>query len=169
MYISGTGIDPSWHREYRRNREAKLSPVDRKRFRLLNLLRSKSIGEELDRINEERSALLEKTELFDSTRLDDVPRFDRFPVNYALNAALNEEMRHVEEMGNLAAQVAGIKVPALVLDGEGDPRPRWSRAQIAGLIQGGHHVTIAGAGHEPWIEEPEATGRALLDFLAETS
>ena len=169
VYISGTGIDPDWHREYRRNREAKLSPVDRERFRLLNLLRSNSAGEELDRINEERSALLEKTELFDSTRLDEVPQFDRFPVNYALNAALNEEMRHVEEMGTLAAQVAGIKVPALVLDGEGDPRPRWARAQIARLIPGGLHVTIAGAGHEPWLEQPEATGRALLNFLKETA
>ena len=36
VYLSGTGIDPAWHGEYRRNREAKLSPRDRERLRRLN-------------------------------------------------------------------------------------------------------------------------------------
>ena len=35
VYMSGTGIDPAWHQEYRRNREAKLLPADRQRLRLL--------------------------------------------------------------------------------------------------------------------------------------
>ena len=34
VYLSGTGIDPAWHQDYRRNREAKLPPAERERLRL---------------------------------------------------------------------------------------------------------------------------------------
>ena len=99
VYLSGTGIDPAWHQEYRSNREAKLLPAERKRFRRLNRRRLTATGEELKRINEERSHLLERTEYYDVTRLTEVPRYDRFPINYSLNSALNAEMNHVEETG----------------------------------------------------------------------
>ena len=165
VYISGTGIDPSWHNEYRRNREAKILPAERERFQLINQLRSTSTGEELDQLNEERSSILERTELYDSTRIAKVPRYDCFPVNYALNRALNEEMRRIEETGRLPTQISRIAVPTLVLDGEGDPRPRWARSHIAQLIAGCRHVTVELAGHDPWVEQPEATANALLDFL----
>ena len=67
VYSSGTGIDPAWHQEYRRVREAKLPPAERKRFRLLNQHRLTATGEALERINEERATLLERTELYDVT------------------------------------------------------------------------------------------------------
>ncbi|MYB47731.1 MAG: alpha/beta hydrolase [Dehalococcoidia bacterium] len=165
VYFSGTGVDPAWHQEYRSNREVKLPPTERKRFRLLNQRRLTATGEELKRIKEERSYLLEKSELYDVTRLNDVPRYDRFPINYSLNSALNAEENRMEETGELPSKVSRIKVPTLVLDGEGDPRPRWARAHLAQLIPNSRHVTIARAGHEPWIEQPEATTRALRDFL----
>ena len=78
---------------------------------------------------------------------------------------MSEENR-LEETGELRAQVAAIEAPTLVLDSEADPRPRWARSQIAELLPNGHHVTIARAGHEPWIEQPDATRCALRDFLA---
>ena len=167
VHFSGTGIDPAWHQEYRSNREAKLPPADRNRFRLLNQQRSTATGEELRRINEERACLLERTELYDAAQLNEVPRLDRFPINYSLNSALNAEMSRLEETGELHPKVSRIRVTTLVLDGEGDPRPRWARAHIARLIPNSRHVTIARAGHEPWVEQPEATARALRDFLME--
>lgn len=168
VYLSGTGIDPAWHREYRRNREAKLPPVERERLIHLNRRRRTAKGAELARIHEERSTLLETTEYYEATRLGDIPRYDRFPINYSLNAALGKELKRMEETGKLPAQVSRIAVPTLVLDGEGDPRPGWARAQIAQLIPGSHHVTIARAGHEPWVERPKATAQALRQFLMET-
>ena len=165
VYLSGTGIDPAWHQDYRRNREAKLLPAERQRFRLLNTQRLTARGEELERIEEEESSLLGRTELYDVTRLNDVARFDRFPINHSLNSALNAENNHMEEAGRLGSKVSQVRAPTLVLDGEGDPRPRWARAQVAQLIPNSRHVTIARAGHEPWIEQPEATARALRDFL----
>ena len=165
VYISGAGVDPAWHQEYRKNREAKLLPAERERLRLINQLRATLECEELDRINEERSSILERTELYDATQIDRVPRYDRFPINYALNSALNEEMKRIEEIGRLQTQISCIAAPTLVLDGEGDPRPRWARARIAELIPNCRHATITRSGHEPWVEQPEATARALLNFL----
>ena len=165
VYSSGTGIDPAWHEDYRRIRESKLPPTERKRFRLLNQRRLTATGEDLERINEERASLLERTELYDAARLNEVPRLDCFPINHSLNSALNAEMNRLEETGELRPKVSRIEAPTLVLDGAGDPRPRWARAHVARLIPNSRHVTIAQAGHEPWVEQPEATARALRDFL----
>lgn len=167
VYMSGTGIDPAWHQAYRRNREAKLLPADRERLRLLNEELLTATGEELGRIQEEKSLLLGRTELFDVRRVGAVSRYDRFPINYPLNEALCAEMRQMEDAGHLSSQVARVRTPTLVLDGEGDPRPRWARAQLAQLIPTSRHTTIAGAGHEPWIEQPEDTARVLRDFLVD--
>ncbi|MXY71612.1 MAG: alpha/beta fold hydrolase [Dehalococcoidia bacterium] len=168
-YISGTGIDPAWHDEYRSAREAKLPPAERDRLRRLEEQRTVATGAELDRINAERTTLLEATEYYDATRFEELPRYDRFPVNYALNAALNAEMNGLEDRGALPTQMARIAAPTLVLDGEADPRPRWARAQVAELIPNARHLTIERAGHEPWVEQPEATARALRQFLVDTA
>ena len=169
VYISGTGIDPGWHEEYRRNRAAKLSPAERDRVRFLERERTQATGADLDRVNTERAALLEATEYYDASRFEELPRYDRFPVNYGLNAALNAEMNRLEEAGHLPAQVARIAVATLILDGEGDPRPRWARAQIARLVTNSRHMTIQRAGHDPWVEQPEATANALRQFLVDTA
>lgn len=166
VYISGTGIDPAWHANYRHAREAKLQPAARDRLRRLEEERTVATGAELDRINAARATLLEATEYYDATRFEELPRYDRFPVNYALNAALNAEMNGLEDSGALPAQVARIAASTLVLDGEADPRPRWARAQVAELIPNARHQTIEGAGHDPWVEQPEATARALRQFLS---
>ena len=165
VYLSGTGIDPAWHAEYRRNRAAKLSPSDRERLRRLDERRAIASETDLERINHERSELLARTEYFDVTQLNQIPRYDRFPVNFALNATLGAESNRLEESGELRAQVAELAVPTLVLDGEADARPRWARAQLAELLPNSRHVTIARAGHEPWIEQPEAMRQALREFL----
>ena len=165
VYMAGTGIDPAWHQDYRRNREAKLPPAERERLRLLKQQQLTATGEELERIKEEEASLLGRTELYDVTRLDDVPRYDRFPINYSLNAALNAQNNRMEETGRFGDKVPQVRAPTLVLDGEGDPRPRWARAQLAQLLPNSRHATIPQAGHEPWIEQPEATAGALRDFL----
>lgn len=168
VYFSGTGIDPAWHLDYRRNREAKLSPNSRERLRVLDSRRPAATGEDLARIEEERSALIESTNYYDAARFGDTVRFDRFPINYKQNAILNAECKRMEAAGELHDQVRRVDAPTLILDGEGDPRPRWARAQLACLLPNSRHVTIARAGHEMWIERPDATASALRDFLVET-
>ena len=164
-YVSGTGIDPAWHDAYRENRAARLAPHERRRLRQLESLRAQAGGSELERINEERATLLKRTEYHDVTRFEELPHHDRFPLNYALNAVLNADVSRLEEAGELSAQVSRIAAPTLVLDGESDPRPRCARKQIAELVADSRHVTIAGAGHDLWVEQPEATSLALREFL----
>ncbi len=168
VYISGTGIDPGWHDDYRSAREARLRPAARDRLRRLVEERTVATGAELDRINAERTDLLEVTEYYDVSRLEQLPRYDRFPVNYDLNTALNAEMKSLEGSGALPAQLARISAPTLVLDGEGDPRPRWARVQVAELIPDARHLTIERAGHDLWVEQPEATARVLREFLSDS-
>ena len=43
------------------------------------------------------------------------------------------------------------------------------RAQVARLIPDSRHVSIDRAGHEPWVEQPEVTARAIREFLMETA
>jgi len=111
VYMSGTGIDPAWHQEYRRNREAKLLPADRERLRIFSEQRLTATGEELERIEAEASCLLGRTELYDVRRLSDVSRYDRFPINYSLNSALCAEMKQIEDAGYLSSQIARVRTP----------------------------------------------------------
>lgn len=48
-----------------------------------------------------------------------------FPVNYDVNAVLDAEMRAVPEE-ELIAACRALAVPALIVDGLGDNRPRWA-------------------------------------------
>ena len=62
-----------------------------------------------------------------------------------------------------------ISVPVLVVEGAGDKLlpPGWA-AQIAGQITGARSAVVAGAGHCPQIEQPEALTALVLEFLAES-
>jgi len=62
--------------------------------------------------------------------------------------------------------VAGLGVPVLVLWG-GDDRfssPRMADRYVA-EIPGAERIVLDGVGHFIWEDAPEATGRALVDFL----
>ena len=167
MLISGTGIDPAWHADYRRTREAGLSPRERDRLRRLEENLAHATGPARARMERERSRLLARADYVDARPVDELPHPDRFPVNSALNERLNAELARMEEAGGLPSQIARVAVPTLLVDGAGDPRPRWARAQMARLIPASRHATIAGAGHYPWVEQPDALAGILRTFLDE--
>lgn len=63
-----------------------------------------------------------------------------------------------------------ITVPVLVVEGAGDKLlPAGWAAEIAGQITGARSAVVAGAGHCPQIEQPEALTSLVLDFLAHVS
>jgi YbgC/YbaW family acyl-CoA thioester hydrolase len=73
-------------------------------------------------------------------------------------------MRDREESESLLPTLAGV--PTLVIVGEADTLtpPDQARA-MAGAIPGGRLAVIAGAGHLPPVEQPEATTARLREFL----
>jgi 3-oxoadipate enol-lactonase len=62
-----------------------------------------------------------------------------------------------------ARRLAGVQVPTLVVVGEQDPFLAPS-VEIAGAIPGADLVVVAGAGHSPQFEAPEAWWDALVAF-----
>ncbi|MBK6467979.1 MAG: alpha/beta hydrolase [Rhodobacter sp.] len=60
-----------------------------------------------------------------------------------------------------------VRTPALILAGEADSLVPVRRQEfMAGLMPFGRLQVIAGAGHLPQLEQPEAVSAALRDFLA---
>jgi len=71
---------------------------------------------------------------------------------------------------DLTQSTAAIKVPTLCLvgDQDGSTPPDLVRS-TADLIAGSRFALIEGAGHIPCVEQPEATARAIRDFLDATA
>jgi len=69
----------------------------------------------------------------------------------------------------LKARLHRIHIPALVLWGDSDriTTPDYGRA-YAEAIPAARFTVIENAGHFPHIEQPNATARHILDFIAET-
>jgi len=88
----------------------------------------------------------------------EVPGFDEFPVNHEVNRA-------VKWPGITAESCAGLAVPALVVHGDGDPRPDEGARRLAEILPGGEFVSLEGVGHFPWLERPELLREALRRFL----
>ena len=62
--------------------------------------------------------------------------------------------------------LAEIRVPTLVIAGDSDPlMPRDRTEEIAAEIPGARLVVIQECGHASTLEQPEAVGRALIDWI----
>jgi len=69
---------------------------------------------------------------------------------------------------NYADQLGRIRVPTLIVGGEGDKgAPPSALADVANLISGAHHEVIPAAGHISALENPEAFLDVVRSFLAD--
>ena len=165
VQLSGTGIDLHWRVEYHANREARLSPEERDRFRYLQERRKIAAGAELAAVREERSRLLELTEYHDVAQLESIPSYDEFPFNFGQNSEMNRDWERFTRQPDLASQVARLETPALIIYGEADPRPRRPSLELAELLPHGRFVELPEAGHDLWVQQPDALREALRGFL----
>ncbi len=71
---------------------------------------------------------------------------------------------------DLAATAARVGVPVLVVNGERDP---WAGApsarELAAALPDGRARTVPGAGHVPWLDDPEEVGRLLARTVEEAA
>lgn len=67
----------------------------------------------------------------------------------------------------LRAKLGAITAPVLVVTGERDGlTPPIAGLRIHEAIPGSHYAEIPGAGHFPWVDEPEGFLAAVLPFLS---
>ncbi|MGW0550070.1 alpha/beta fold hydrolase [Streptomyces altiplanensis] len=154
VYVSGTGIGPdsAWHPEFVRN------------------LRS-AIGEGLPRWEElrsgERLTAAEEREMYVLQWAADFAGPDRerarvlaermatpwLGVNSECHAEIVAETRTMSEH-QLHVACGGLRVPVVIVDGAQDIRPRGAVDSLEQALPDVRRVTLAGAGHMPWAEDP---------------
>ena len=164
-YVSGVGITEEWKTEFRRNRASRLTERERARWEELAQRLESSEGDQA--LETEFSELQMKPDFVDPWRFLDVPRpFFAYPWNRRVNARLFVDWTRLVDSGVLRDRARGLRVPTLVLHGDGDPRPAWPARELAGLIPNARFVLLDDVGHEPFWERPKPLRDQLRGFLA---
>jgi proline iminopeptidase len=84
--------------------------------------------------------------------------------NYECNAQINAETHAVDEAA-LLGRCRQLRVPALIVHGTDDPRPLASTDVLLEALPDARREMIEGAGHFPWVEQPEEFRAALRLFV----
>ncbi|MDP9359378.1 MAG: alpha/beta hydrolase [Chloroflexota bacterium] len=168
VYISGTGIDPSWHAEYKANQAVRFGRDGQSRLAELKERLGRAQGPEFAAVSRELCELAYATDIADQGRARELARalfVDDIHPNYELNRLLGKDARHFAENESMPERLTALRVPALVVHGDADPRPVWAARKVAGLLPNARLVTLPGVGHCPWLERPELLREALRGVL----
>lgn len=85
-------------------------------------------------------------------------------INFSVNRALSRaELYSSQELLERCEQ---CEVPALLIHGSHDPRPDVGAVELADRLPNSLFARIDGAGHLPWVEQPDVTMRLIKNFLA---
>lgn len=162
IYCDGVGLNWPEHRSaYRARADARLSQVQRARRDQLREL-DRSWSEEV-----EWRTLCWLPDYADAGAARDLARREartRLDLNLECNRALTAETDTRTEESE-RAECARVIVPVLLIHGSHDPRPVDGVAELAGALPAATLVVIDGAGHQPWVERPEALRRLLGDVV----
>ncbi len=158
IYLNGTGLERGWvdkdgvrhdWGDYHLACEAKLST--RQRLSLESLT---------DR--EARREIISQADYYDPESVIQKQVYERYPINMEANETLGHmaDATHVPEAGKL-------KMPALIVHGEGDPRPLEPVKRLAGTLPDARLHVIEKMGHYPYLEAVDQTRKLLRQFVAE--
>jgi proline iminopeptidase len=165
IYVSGTGIDPedTWKAAFYRNIEPGIGP-DTARWKELDN-RDRTPAED-----REHAILQWKADFVDpATARQHAERLGTpwLGINYeCANSIKAEVKRHLQDH-EMPALCRTLAVPTLIIDGDRDIRPRWAVDSLAQALPNVQRVTLTGAGHIPWTEDPAGFRDAVTRFLAE--
>jgi proline iminopeptidase len=165
VYACGTGIDPGapWRPAFHANAEVRLGIEAVTR---LSELRTAPPSPERDR---EQSVLQWSADFVDPDRAIGHARAMAEPwfgINWDCSAEVNADVRAYLDGIDVAALCRDLWVPTLIVDGERDNRPRWAVDSLHCALPAVRRVTLAEAGHLPWVERPGEFRAAVADFLA---
>jgi len=160
IYVSGTGIGPhtDWHGVYGANLLARLGEDPQRLAR----------WRELPGDSRERAVLQWSAEFVDRERA--VAHAERmadpwFAINTPCNKALNAEAGQTAGSPALYAACQALDLPVLIVDGERDIRPRSAVDSLERALPRVRRVTLAGAGHLPWVEDPHGFREAVTTAM----
>lgn len=167
IYVSGTGIDPedTWKPTFYRDIERRIG-ADLPRWRELG---GRDRTPEEDR---EHAILQWKADFVDPvTARRHAERFGTpwLGINYDCADSIKADVRPYLRDGDLPQRCRTLTVPVLIIDGDQDVRPRWAVDSLAAALPRVERVTLAGAGHNPWAEDPTGFREAVARFLADPS
>ncbi|MFH9038090.1 alpha/beta fold hydrolase [Streptomyces sp. NPDC017966] len=154
-----------WRTEYQAEREHRMSAAQQDRLRLLKKLSSRTEEQEVE--------LLTLAWFTDHARPEHGWRWAaqgaqrRRPINWAMNDELGREGRADPLDEHLAELHARLPVRAEILGGVDDPRPISALESLAFRLDL-PLTRIKGAGHEPWLEQPNAVRTHLRRFVQGT-
>lgn len=153
VYVSGTGVDPepTWKPQYRQNLRRCLGA---------HLPRWEAL-QERDRTEEEEREMTILQWSADFAEPDIAVRHAErmatpwFGINYECNASIGADVRRYLHDHDVIGLCRALDVPTLIVDGAQDIRPRWAVDSLAEALPDVQRVTMSGAGHMPWVEQPE--------------
>src|SRR6266849_5614772 len=172
IYLSGTGIDASWHAEYCANRAALLSPDEQRQLADLRARLSSVQGAEYVEIERAYCELAWPTDIVDRRHARELSRqlfVNGLHVNFLVNQLLGDDADHFTQQRTLSGRLAALRIPTLVVHGERDPRPARVARQLAEIIPSASYVELPHVGHLPWIEHPDLLRGVLRPFLERLS
>jgi proline iminopeptidase len=167
VYVAGTGIGPvaDWHEAFVENLRARLGerPERLSRWRELTDRPRPTEAEEREQ------AILQWSAEFEDR--DRAPAHAErmatpwFGINTECNKTLNVESRRTTGTPDLYAACQALDVPVLIVDGAGDIRPRSAVDSLEQALPRVRRVVLPGAGHLPWVEDPEGFREAVAAVL----
>lgn len=152
VLLAGPFTEP-WRAETRATEHARRSPAQRRRLAELDALPHRTEDEETeflaqswftDHADPERAW----TWALESARI-------QRPVNYAMNAQLNADKKTVPLEDRIEVLRRLLPAGSMIIGGAGDPRPASALRRIGAALRC-EVVIIDGAGHDPWLERPDA-------------
>ena len=167
LHIAGSGIDPRWHAEYRKNRLNALSESEREEYQRLRAQREQAEGADGERILDRLRALSSKTDVFDPNQVDNLPSFDEHPVSSEANEKVGADWKSYTTDATFHQSVYDLSLPVLFLHGACDPRPCHFIETLAAKLSHSTFVSIPESGHYPWIEKPDEVKTALRQFIVD--
>ena len=163
IYVSGTGIDPdqTWKPAYQHSLNQRIG-VHAARWRELRD-RDRTPAEDRD-----FAVLQWSADFVDPATAHQHAEDMATPwLGIAQECAdsLKTEVRQYSQDHDLPAMCRTLNVPTLIVDGDQDVRPRSAVDSLRRALPNVERVTFAGAGHLPWIEQPDAFHQMVADFL----
>ena len=167
LHIAGTGIDPRWHDEYRKNRLNALNESEREEYQRLRAQRDHITGAEKEEVLNRLRTLSRRTDVFDPNRVNDLPNLDEYPVSSEANEKVGADWKSYTTDAKFHQSVYNLSMPVLFLHGVCDPRPSHFIETLASKLSRSTFASIPESGHYPWVEKSDEVKASLRRFVVD--